>query len=71
MLEITPAQQYSATMDSVNLINGAKHELLSDADWADVIARNKEHIAIMLAKDFWSDEDLTPFENAIGKYTVV
>lgn len=62
MLEINPAQQYSATMDSVNLINGAKPELLSDADWADTIARNKEHIAIMLAKDFWTDEDLTPFE---------
>ena len=67
MLEINPAQQYSATMDSVNLINGAKPELLSDADWADTIARNKEHIAIMLVKDFWTDEDLTPFEDAIGK----
>lgn len=64
---INPAQQYSSTMDSVNLINGAKPELLSDADWADTIARNKEHIAIMLAKDFWTNEDLTPFEDAIGK----
>ena len=67
MLEINPAQQYSATMDSVNLINGVKPSAMSDIDWADCIKRNKEHIAIMLAKDFWTDEDLTPFEDAIGK----
>jgi hypothetical protein len=65
MLEINPAQQYSSTMDSVNLINSEKPELMSDTDWADTIARNKEHIVIMLAKDFWTDEDLTPFEDAI------
>ena len=63
---INPAQQYSSTMDSVNLINGAKPSAMSDIEWADTIARNKEHIAIMLTKDFWTDEDLTPFETAIG-----
>ena len=67
MLEINPAQQYSATMDSVNLINGVKPEMMTDIEWADCVKRNKEHIAIMLAKDFWTDEDLTPFEDAIGK----
>ena len=65
MLEITPAQQYASTMDSVNLINGIKPEMMDDIEWADTIKRNKEHIEIMLAKDFWTDEDLTPFQEAI------
>jgi hypothetical protein len=58
------AQHYSAAMDSVNLINGDKPEGMEDADWADTIARNKEHLKIMLAKDFWTTEDLKPLEKA-------
>jgi len=65
MLEITPAQQYTSTMDSVNLIKGAKPEMVADIEWADCIKRNKEHIEIMLAKDFWTTEDLTPFKDAV------
>ena len=49
-----------------NIGAGAKPSAMSDIEWADTIARNKEHIAIMLTKDFWTDEDLTPFETAIG-----
>jgi hypothetical protein len=58
------AKHYSAAMDSVNLINGEKPELMSDEDWADTIARNKEHLNIMLAKDFWTTEDLAPLQAA-------
>lgn len=58
------AQHYSAAMDSVNLINAGKPEGMSDADWADCVARNKEHLRIMLAKDFWTTEDLTPLQAA-------
>jgi hypothetical protein len=58
------AQHYSAAMDSVNLINGDKPKGMEDADWADTIARNKEHLKIMLAKDFWTNEDLTPLQEA-------
>jgi hypothetical protein len=59
------AKHYSACMDSVNLINGEKPEGMEDADWADTIARNKEHLVIMLAKDFWTSEyDLTPLQEA-------
>jgi len=64
---ITPqqiAQHYKAAMDSVNLINAGKPELMTDADWADCLARNKEHLKIMLAKDFWTNENLTPLETA-------
>jgi len=60
------ARHYSAAMDSVNLINGGKPEGMSDEDWADCVARNKEHLKIMLAKDFWTNEDLTPLQAASG-----
>ena len=58
------AKHYSAALDSVALINGAKPEDMEDADWADTIARNKEHLNIMLAKDFWTTEDLAPLQAA-------
>ena len=58
------ARHYSAAMDSVNLINGDKPEGMDDADWADCVARNKEHLKIMLAKDFWTTEDLGPLTQA-------
>jgi len=58
------ARHYSAAMDSVNLINGGKPEGMDDAEWADCVARNKEHLKIMLAKDFWTTEDLGPLTQA-------
>jgi hypothetical protein len=58
------AKHYSAAMDSVNLINGGKPESMTDADWADCLTRNKEHLKIMLAKDFWTIENLTPLQQA-------
>ena len=58
------AQHYSAAMDSVNLINAGQPEGTTDEDWADTVARNKAHLKIMLAKDFWTTEDLTPLQGA-------
>jgi len=58
------AQHYKAAMASVNLINGGKPEWMTDTDWTDCVKRNKDHLKIMLAKDFWTDEDLTPFQLA-------
>jgi hypothetical protein len=66
-IEITAeqiAKHYSACMDSVNLINGGKPEMMSDADWADCLSRNKEHLKLMVAKDFWTTEDLAPLQAA-------
>jgi hypothetical protein len=66
-IEITAeqiAQHYSAAMDSVNLINAGQPEGMEDADWSDCVARNKEHLVIMLAKDFWTTEDLTAIRAA-------
>ena len=65
--QLTPeqiAQHYSAAMDSVNLINGGQPEGMSDEDWADCLKRNKEHLSIMIAKDFWTNEDLKPLQDA-------
>jgi len=58
------ARHYSAAMDSVNLINAGQPEGMSDADWADTVARNKEHLVIMLAKEYWTTEDLSPLQAA-------
>ena len=58
------ARHYSAAMDSVNLINAGQPEGMEDADWADTVARNKEHLVIMLAKDFWTTQDLTAIRAA-------
>jgi hypothetical protein len=58
------AQHYSAAMDSVNLINGGKPQDITDAEWVDRVTRNKEHLVIMLAKDFWTTEDLSPLQAA-------
>jgi hypothetical protein len=61
------AQHYSACMDSVNLINAGQPEKMTDEDWADCLSRNKEHLRIMIAKDFWTTEDLTPLQQAAGE----
>ena len=68
MNELTTVEQiakhYSAAMDSVALINAGKPEKMTDSDWADCLSRNKEHLVIMLAKDFWTTEDLAPLRAA-------
>ena len=70
MIELTLEQQiakhYSACLDSVALINGGKPERMTDEDWTDTVARNKEHLALMLSKTFWTTEDLTPLQQAAG-----
>jgi hypothetical protein len=58
------AKHYSACLDSVALINAGKPEDMTAEDWADCLARNKEHLVIMLAKDFWTTQDLTAIRAA-------
>ena len=65
--QLTPeqiAKNYSAAMDSVNLINAGKPEDMSAEDWADCLERNKAHLVIMLAKPYWTTEDLSPLQAA-------
>jgi hypothetical protein len=69
MTEITAeeiAQNYAAALDSVALLEAGQPEGMEDADWADTVKRNKEHLEIMLAKDFWTTEDLKPLQDAVA-----
>ena len=66
---LTPEEiqkHYDAAMDSVNLINAGKPEDMSDEDWAACVERNKAHLEIMVAKDFWQGQDLAPLQAAIN-----
>jgi hypothetical protein len=53
------AQHYVAMGHSVDLLNAGQPEGMDDADWADTVSRNVEHLEIMVAKDFWTTEDMT------------
>ena len=62
------AQHYSAMQDSVNLINEMRTnppEDMTDEEVADTISRNVEHLEIMVAKEWWGDEDMTAANAAI------
>ena len=60
------AQHYTAMGHSVYLLNAGKPEDMSDEDWADTVSRNVEHLKIMVAKDFWTTEDMTAANAAIA-----
>jgi hypothetical protein len=63
------AQHYSAMGDSVDLINGIiDGSLMADdtqEDKNDCVDRNVRHLEIMVAKDFWTTEDMTSANSAI------
>jgi len=59
------AQHYKAAGDSVTLINAlAALETLTDED-KDTVKRNVEHLELMVAKDYWTSEDLAPLNAAV------
>jgi len=53
------AQHYTAMGHSVDLINAGKPVDMSDEDWEDTVSRNVEHLKLMIAKDYWTTEDMT------------
>jgi predicted CoA-binding protein len=63
------AQDYTAMGHSVELINGiidgSKMEGESAEDRQSAVDRNVEHLEIMVAKDYWTDEDMTASNAAI------
>jgi len=63
------AQHYTAMGHSVDLINDIiAGEAMADDDAADkqaCVDRNVEHLEIMVAKDFWTDESMTAVNAAI------
>ena len=71
MVELTQEQKvakdYSAAMDSVNLLLAGKPEKMTAEDWADTVKRNKEHLSIQIAKgDYYAGYDLKPFQDAVA-----
>ena len=53
------AAHYTAMGHSVDLINAGQPEDMDDTDWADTVSRNVEHLKLMVAKDYWTTEDMT------------
>ena len=58
------AQHYKAMLDSVWLING----IIDGSQQGDkaTVDRNVEHLELMVAKDFWTTEDMAPVNAAIA-----
>jgi len=63
------AQNYTAMGHSVDLINAiiAGDTMADDdaADRQDCVDRNVEHLELMVAKDYWTGEDMTAVNAAI------
>ena len=63
------AQDYTAMGHSVELINGiidgSKMADQSAEERQSAVDRNVEHLELMVAKDFWTDEDMTAVDAAI------
>jgi hypothetical protein len=63
------AQDYTAMGHSVELINGIidgfKMADESEEDKKDCVKRNVEHLELMVAKDYWTNEDMTAVNSAI------
>ena len=70
LVDLSPAEEiarhYSAAMDSVTLLLAGKPSRMTDDEWRDCVQRNCDHLDIMLAKDYWTTEDLQPFREAIA-----
>jgi hypothetical protein len=58
-------QQYESTLHSVELINKLKAKESLTKEETDTLNRNKQHVEIMLKRDYWTTEDLDPFRTAI------
>lgn len=58
------AQHYKAMLDSVWLING----IIAGEQQGDkaTVDRNVEHLELMVAKTYWTTEDLAPIHAAIA-----
>ena len=61
------ARHYAAAMDSVNLINALAEKPSLTEQEQERMKSNKAHLEVMVAKDFWTDENLQPLHDAIAK----
>ncbi len=60
------AQDYTAMGHSVDLINAGQPEEMEDDEWVDCKDRNVRHLELMVAKDYWTTEDMTAVNAAIA-----
>ena len=63
------AQHYTAMGHSVDLLNAGQPEGMENADWTDTVARNVEHLQLMVGQDYWTTEDMTAANAAIAANT--
>ena len=59
------AQNYSAAGDSVTLINKLVAITTLTDEQKDTVSRNVEHLELMVAKPYWTSEDLAPLNSAV------
>ena len=69
MTEEQIAKKYTAMGHSVDLLNAGKPEGMEDEEWTATVSRNVEHLQLMVAKDFWTDEDMAAVNKAIADNT--
>tara|TARA_R100000656_G_C3911397_1_gene120966 strand:+ start:297 stop:518 length:222 start_codon:yes stop_codon:yes gene_type:complete len=60
------AQDYTAMGHSVDLINAGQPDDMDNDEWTVCRARNVEHLELMVAKDYWTTEDMTAVNAAIA-----
>lgn len=54
-------KHYLISLESSDLINS----LIASGGNKEEVKRNVDHLKIMLGKNFWEGQDMTPIENAI------
>lgn len=59
------AQNYTAALDSVTVITELMALDTRDAEQTATVARNVEHLELMVAKDYWTTEELAPLNATI------
>ena len=57
---------YDAALDSVTLITDLMALDSRDDEETATVARNVEHLQIMVAKDYWTSQDMAPLNAAIA-----
>tara|TARA_R100000697_G_scaffold3848_1_gene8540 strand:- start:13 stop:234 length:222 start_codon:yes stop_codon:yes gene_type:complete len=60
------AADYTAMGHSVDLLNAGKPDDMEADEWTAMKARNVEHLQLMVAKDYWTSEDMTAVNKAIA-----
>ena len=56
---------YDAALDSVTVITDLMALDSRDDEQTATVARNVEHLQIMVAKDYWTSQDMAPLNAAI------